>query len=43
MLYLNLFTLGYNLGDFLCFILKKVECLIGLVGIILVVCSFKKG
>lgn len=40
-LYTNLFTIGYSLADYLLFIIKRVECLILILGIILVVKSFK--
>ena len=41
-MYTNLFTLGYNLGGYLLFVASKIECLVGLVGIVLVGCTFKE-
>lgn len=42
-MYANLFSLGYNWLEYLGYIATKLECLVGIVGIILVCCSFKKG
>lgn len=42
-MYSNLFALGYDLWAYICYITTKVECLIGILGIILVSSSFKKG
>lgn len=42
-MYSNLFALGYNFFEYLCFISTKLECLVGLLGILLVCCSFRKG
>lgn len=42
LLYTNLFSFGYTFLEFLTYIFTKLECLCLFVGIILVVCSFKK-
>lgn len=42
LLYTNLFSFGYTFFEFLTYIFTKLECLSLFVGIILVVCSFKK-
>lgn len=42
-LYLNLFTIGYTFFEYLGYVASKVECLGGILGIILIVGSFKKG
>jgi len=41
-LYLNLFTFGYNMQKYVYFISSRIECLIGLIGILLIVVSLKK-
>ena len=38
-LYLNLFTIGYNLFEYVNFIIRRFECLILIIGIILIVFS----
>lgn len=42
-MYLNLFTLGYNIFDYLLFILTHIECLFSIIGFILVLISIYKG
>lgn len=42
-LYSNLFAFGYSFLDYLLFVIKKLECLSIIPGIILVCCSFRKG
>lgn len=42
--YLNLLTMGYTFMEYLMFIFKRLECLLGLVGLIIVtVTIFCKG
>ena len=38
-LYLNLFTIGYNFLEYVNFIIRRIECLILIVGIILILIS----
>ena len=33
-LYLNLFTIGYNFFDYVNFIIKRPECILGIIGFI---------
>ena len=40
-LYLNLFSIGYSIGDYLLFILKRIECLLFIPGIIILIINFK--
>ena len=43
-LYLNLFTIGYNFLEYVHFIIRRLECLILILGIILMIFSiFFKG
>ena len=37
--YLNLFTIGYNFADYVNFIIRRVECLIALIGILIMILS----
>ena len=42
-LYLNYLTIGYTIFDYLSFVFKKIECLLAVVGIILIaIAIFKK-
>ena len=41
--YLNLFTLGYNFIDFVNFIIRRIECLNAIFGIIIMILSFNMG
>ena len=42
--YLNLTTMGYTIWDYLRFIMHRVECVLGFIGIILVnIALYKKG
>lgn len=42
-LYLNYLTIGYTIFDYLSFVSKKIECLLAVVGIILIaIAIFKK-
>lgn len=42
--YLNLTTMGYSILDYLKFILRRIECVLAFIGIILVNISlYKKG
>lgn len=42
-LYTNLFTIGYTFKEYLFYILTRYECLMIILGIIIVVVSFRKG
>lgn len=43
-LYLNLLTIGYSLFEYIYFLFTRVECLIGLIGFIMVATTiFYKG
>lgn len=43
-LYLNYLSIGYTFLEYLCFISKRLECLLAVLGIVLIVMSiFKKG
>lgn len=42
LLYLNLFTFGYNTQKYVYFISSRIECLIGIVGILLIIIVLKK-
>jgi len=43
-LYLNYLTIGYTMLDYLSFISRRFECLLAIVGIILIaIAIFKKG
>ena len=41
-IYLNLTTIGYNFLDYVKFIIKRPECLISLIGIIIIYFSIPK-
>jgi len=42
--YLNLTTMGYTILDYIKFIIRRVECVLGVIGIILINISlYKKG
>lgn len=42
--YLNLFTIGYNFLDYVKFIIRRIECLNFIVGVLLIILSiFYKG
>ena len=41
--YLNLLTMGYNFGDYIIFISKRYECIIAIVGFIMITCAIFKG
>lgn len=41
--YLNLFTIGYNFIDFVNFIIRRVECLNSIFGIIIMYLSISIG
>ena len=42
--YLNYLSIGYSFGSYLRFILTRIECLIGFVGIVMInVAVFMKG
>lgn len=34
--YLNLLTVGYNFGEYVNFIIKRIECIYALIGIVLI-------
>ncbi|MBQ7105392.1 MAG: hypothetical protein IJN90_06000 [Bacilli bacterium] len=40
--YLNLTTMGYTILDYLKFIIRRVECVLGIIGIILINISLYK-
>ncbi|MBE6150865.1 MAG: hypothetical protein E7162_03480 [Firmicutes bacterium] len=43
-IYLNLTTMGYSFLEYLKYIFQRIECLFGLVGIILIIISlYEKG
>lgn len=42
-MYLNLFTLGYTLIDYLLFLLTHIECLFTFIGLLLIIISTHKG
>lgn len=41
--YLNLLTLGYNFSFYVNFIIRRIECLYAVIGLILIYISIKKG
>ena len=41
-IYLNLTTIGYNFWEYVNFIIRRPECLIAIVGIILIILSMPK-
>ena len=42
-LYLNLFTMGYNFYDYVNFIIRRPECYLGIFGFIIMTTSIIKG
>ena len=43
-LYLNLFSLGYNINDYVNFIIRRFECYYSLIGLIIIlILLFTKG
>lgn len=43
-MYLNLMAIGYSFIDYIVFIIMRIECLLSLIGIILILISlYKKG
>lgn len=42
-LYLNIFSFGYNFFDYVNFIIRRIECLNTFIGIILIFISFNLG
>lgn len=41
-LYLNLLSLGYNFGEYLLFVVKRIECLLFIPGVLLLLWNFYK-
>ena len=41
--YLNLFSMGYTFIDYLMFITKRPECVIAIIGFLMMVCAIFKG
>lgn len=41
--YLNLLTMGYTFIEYLLFITKRYECIIAIVGFIMITCAIFKG
>ncbi len=39
-MYLNLMAIGYTFIDYLCFILKRIECLLSFIGLGFILLSF---
>ena len=35
-MYLNLLNMGYDLSEYLSFIIRRIECLIGIIGFIII-------
>lgn len=42
-IYLNLFTLGYTITEYLLFIVTHIECLFAFIGFVLIIISMHKG
>ena len=42
-IYLNLLTLGYNFYEYVNFIIRRIECLNIITGIVLIIISIKTG
>ena len=42
LIYLNLTTIGYNFFDYVKFIIKRPECLISIIGVLLIYLSIPK-
>lgn len=41
-IYLNLLTFGYSFFDYVHFISRRLECMMFLIGILILVCCFKR-
>lgn len=41
--YLNLFTIGYNFFEYVNFIIRRIECLNTIIGILLIILSITIG
>ncbi len=41
--YLNLLTMGYSFFEYLSFIFKRYECIIAIVGFLMITCAIFKG
>ncbi len=41
--YLNLLTMGYTFLDYLIFISKRYECIVAIIGFLMITCSIFKG
>ena len=41
--YLNLLTLGYSFCEYVSFIFKRIECLIAMIGLLMITCAIFKG
>lgn len=41
--YLNLLTMGYTFLEYLLFITKRYECIIAIIGFIMITCAIFKG
>lgn len=42
--YINLFSLGYTIGEYFCFVLTRYECYYAVIGLVLILLSiYKKG
>ena len=41
--YLNLLTMGYTFLEYLVFISKRYECIVAIVGFLMITCSIFKG
>lgn len=42
-IYLNLFSLGYSFINYVNYIFRRWECLVLILGVLLIIVSFKKG
>lgn len=42
-IYLNLFSLGYSFINYVNYIFRRWECLVLILGLLLIIVSFKKG
>lgn len=41
--YLNLLTMGYSFIEYILFIVKRLECIIAIIGFIMITCTIFKG
>ncbi len=41
--YLNLLTMGYTFLEYLVFISKRYECIVAIIGFLMITCSIFKG